>query len=949
MPGLSFDFLIRDKGSKSLRNIGDEAQRATFKLRGVSMVGSGISRFGVTSGKALGVATLAVGGLGVAAVGMGLKTAAAMEQAKISFTTMLGSGDKATSFLKDLQGFAAKTPFEFPELQTAASSLISAGINANKVIPIMTTLGDVTSGMGTGSEGVQRATVALQQMSAAGKITGEDLNQLRDAGIPVFDLLASATGKSKKEVVALAQAGKLGGKELDQLMKALETGKGLERFSGLMEKQSASMSGMWSTLKDTVNMGLANVMGAFQPIISKAMPGIISMSDKMGKSLAGAAQKVIPKIGKMSDAFGALFETGPDASQGFAELMDNAFGNSGKYVSLFRTIGDGVRAAVNGVSGFFAALKGGDVTSDGFVGTMESLGATVKQIFTAAGPQIKVTVGQLMELGRVAAPLVQKAFGIIGDVIGKVIQVVGPIISQIRSTLLGAFKEAAPQISAAMTQIREIIMNVLAVIQLAWQKWGPTILAVVKIVFGTLIKVIGPILRAIAGVVKLVMSIIKGDWSGAWNAIKQIASGIWDAIKALIGGALAILKTIFKGPLDWIKKTWEGLWNGVKSFVGGVWEGIKGTARDALKWVVDKFLGFADTIIQTAASAFGWVPGLGPKLKEAASKFSTFRNDVNNALGGIDDEPVTIKTTMGFYGSGPIDSKDRKPGGRIATGGWIRGPGSGTSDDVPMWTSDGEYVVNAKQARKHAALVEAINSDRLPRMAKGGLVLHPEFAGLGKTTSAARRAAEKEAQRRFQKDLLGGGGGSGYKGGKGVERWRGVALQALALAGSPLSWIGSLLRRMNQESGGNPRAINLWDSNAKRGTPSIGLMQTIGPTFNAYAGRLRGRGIYDPLANIYAAIRYANDRYGSAPKGWNRSGGYDRGGPLMPGWTMAYNGTGKPEMVLPPGKSAGGAGVTVNVYVQGGVYGDKRQAGREIADAIASYTAGGGKVSVRTA
>ena len=81
--------------------------------------------------------------------------------------------------------------------------------------------------MGTGSEGVKRATIALQQMSAAGRITGEDLNQLRDAGIPVYDLLSSATGKSKEEVVKLAQAGKLGKKELGAMMEALESGKGL--------------------------------------------------------------------------------------------------------------------------------------------------------------------------------------------------------------------------------------------------------------------------------------------------------------------------------------------------------------------------------------------------------------------------------------------------------------------------------------------------------------------------------------------------------------------------------------------------------------------------------------------------------------------------------------------------------------------------------------------------
>jgi SLT domain-containing protein len=102
---------------------------------------------------------------------------------------------------------------------------------------------------------------------------------------------------------------------------------------------------------------------------------------------------------------------------------------------------------------------------------------------------------------------------------------------------------------------------------------------------------------------------------------------------------------------------------------------------------------------------------------------------------------------------------------------------------------------------------------------------------------------------------------------------------------------------MNQESGGNPRAINLWDSNAARGTPSIGLMQTIGPTFSAYAGPFRGRGIYDPLANIYAGLNYAVNRYGSLQYAMDKPGGYRNGGWLKPG-QLGYNETSRPEAVF---------------------------------------------------
>jgi tape measure domain-containing protein len=277
MSTLNFDVFWRDRGAaKGLQALGKEAENTHKSFEKVTKTTSG---FGSLTGLAFKAA-------GVAAAGYGLKVASANEQAKISFTTMLGSAQKADVFLKQLQRFAATTPFEFPELQTAAQSLISAGIQANKVIPIMRTLGDVTAGMGTGSEGIKRATVAIQQMNAAGKITAEDLNQLRDAGIPVYDLLAAATKKSTAEVTAMAAAGKLGRKELDQLMTALESGKGLEKFNGLMEQQSKSLAGMVSTLKDVSGQMLAGWLEPLFPALKASVGALADMSSGTKNTLA---------------------------------------------------------------------------------------------------------------------------------------------------------------------------------------------------------------------------------------------------------------------------------------------------------------------------------------------------------------------------------------------------------------------------------------------------------------------------------------------------------------------------------------------------------------------------------------------------------------------------------------------------------------------------------------
>lgn len=140
-------------------------------------------------------------------------------------------------------------------------------------------------------------------------------------------------------------------------------------------------------------------------------------------------------------------------------------------------------------------------------------------------------------------------------------------------------------------------------------------------------------------------------------------------------------------------------------------------------------------------------------------------------------------------------------------------------------------------------------------------------------------------------------GGAAANVGAGVQRWAPLVLQALAALGQPASWLPTVLRRMNQESGGNPAAINLWDSNAKAGDPSRGLMQVIGSTFAAYRNPAWSDNIYDPLANIYAGLNYALHTYGSL-SALDRPGGYDSGGLLPPGLSTVYNGTGRPEPVL---------------------------------------------------
>ncbi|MFJ6936355.1 transglycosylase SLT domain-containing protein [Streptomyces sp. NPDC101132] len=95
-----------------------------------------------------------------------------------------------------------------------------------------------------------------------------------------------------------------------------------------------------------------------------------------------------------------------------------------------------------------------------------------------------------------------------------------------------------------------------------------------------------------------------------------------------------------------------------------------------------------------------------------------------------------------------------------------------------------------------------------------------------------------------------------------LDGWIREALSIMKREGIPGSYAG-IHRNIMRESSGNPRAINLWDINARNGIPSKGLLQVIQPTFNAYHVKGTKFDLYDPVANIVAACNYAADRYGS--------------------------------------------------------------------------------------
>ncbi|MGW3195213.1 transglycosylase SLT domain-containing protein [Streptomyces sp. NPDC001118] len=253
-----------------------------------------------------------------------------------------------------------------------------------------------------------------------------------------------------------------------------------------------------------------------------------------------------------------------------------------------------------------------------------------------------------------------------------------------------------------------------------------------------------------------------------------------------------------------------------------------------------------------------------------------------------------------------------------ATGGLITGPGTGTSDSILARLSNGEFVVNAKSTAAYRPLLEAINN----RFATGGYVDPVAPRALGDQKFYVETLSLMSAMQRAQGALAGAGAGVQGKWAGSVAQWIQQAMTIDRVSGA--DWFSGLEIIIGHESGGNPNAINLSDSNAAAGDPSRGLMQTIGSTFAAYHAPGTSTNIYDPVANIAAGIRYIESVYhgiDNVPGVRSVRGGgaylpYDNGGWLPPSG-MPVNGLRKPEAVLTPEESQAFVQIVRQLTAQG--------------------------------
>ncbi|EYB67418.1 hypothetical protein DEIPH_ctg041orf0016 [Deinococcus phoenicis] len=562
--------LIDAKGRfvKEGQEVGEAAGRAAGRSFGLHFSNEAKQ----SSERFLGI----LAGLGAAAgsAGIGLvKLAGNAEQAQTAFTTLLGSGEKAKTFLADLAQFAAHTPFDLVGLQDSAKKLLAFGFQAQQVIPMMTAIGDAVGALGGGKDVLDGVTLALGQMQAKGKVSAEEMQQLAERGIPAWQMLADRIGVSIPKAMKMAEQGAISSA---QAIPAILQGM-TDKFGGGMEAQSRTLLGMVSNTLDTMTQaGIAAGQAIVEALDLKSV--LSGVNDVLGG---------LPDMLKKLD----LKQWAKDNSTAIAAV-------GGAIVAML------VPALIAGASAavaFIAPLLPFAAAGAGIVLVLKSMGVSLGDVragFEQAGRVLAPVRDTLLDLGRDLQARLMPVFGMLGDMAHAGFEMVQQVFQRV---LLPIFEMLAPHVRPLLQAAGSAFMDFAAMVKDAFLFVQRTVQTVLIPVFEKIWPVIGPILggildgatvilNALGETFRRVGAVLRGDWATAFGDMQTTFEGFGDRLDQTA-------QNMAQKVIDTGKKLGTYIWEGLQ----GALDGLQALILDALANAIEALPQLLPAVLQPFA------------------------------------------------------------------------------------------------------------------------------------------------------------------------------------------------------------------------------------------------------------------------------------------------------------------------------------------------------------
>lgn len=495
--------------------IGVEDQASGTIAKVTKGLGKGLVTAAKVSTAAITAAGSAIAGLGA----IGLNYNKQMETYTSNFKVMLGDMESATRKVEELKEFAAKTPFEMSDLASATQTLLAFGVESENTSNIMKMLGDVSLG---NSEKFQSLALVFGQVSSQGKLMGQDLLQMINAGFNPLQVISERTGESVESLKEKMSKGKIG---IDEVTQAFQwaTEEGGKFFNG-MEEGSKTLEGRISTLKDNAVALLGEVFLPISETLSnKIVPAAIDAVDDLENAFKeGGTEGLIEAGGAMvGNLVSGLTNELPTLIKSARDLI----------ISFIDSIAKNKKSIVNGAVEMVSTL------ADGILSLIPKLAEVSIDILMGLVDGIIKNSPMLIDA---AVSVIEKLSEMLSDpqFLTDLIDAAIEIIYQLR---IGLIDSVVVLLDAAIKIIETFIEymlnpeNLKKIISMDFN----LVIAIAK----GLIQAAGELVIAAAKLVgTLVDNIFKTDWK---KVGEDIVSNIWDG-----------LKTSWEDLTNWFSEAW---------------------------------------------------------------------------------------------------------------------------------------------------------------------------------------------------------------------------------------------------------------------------------------------------------------------------------------------------------------------------------------------------------
>lgn len=562
---------------------------------------------------AAGAATVlgSFGAFGKGFIQSGLQAAAQFEQTTIKMETMLGSAEETKKTMADLTTFAAKTPFEMPGILQVATGMIQFGERGKELMETMKMLGDASGG---DAAQFQLLGMVLNQVRGVGKLLTQDFRQLSSRGIISLQDIADYFKVTTAEAQNMLSNGKISFEDTKKILKSLTEEGG--RYYKMSEKQSQSLTGLLSTLKDAWGIlqrqlasSLIPIVKVFTTVLIKVLDVASAMSEEM-KNMSSAALVGATAFGLLGAAiFGAVA-----ASRLLGISLKQALIGSGVGVVVL-ALGAGLGLLVQWftASAQAAGLLQNVLAVMGYVWTYIQTAAT--NFFIAVQDFITKHQADFEEMGALVVEIFHNLWDTAKEVFDNLLELGETVLvamGELFNWMFGTSYTSAGQFFDAFVNWIKDVLDWISLMttdwSLTWELIKTNTLLAVTVMADKIMMVNNTIIAAVIGA-----------GAAMWSAIKDSTFNMWQAFKAM---GIAVM-AMFKGLWEGIKNKFKG-----KSFMEGF--------EQAYMEEMAKIDGETKNVGANASKAFNdsFVKNMGPDspLKSTIDELETQSKDIKKKM-----------------------------------------------------------------------------------------------------------------------------------------------------------------------------------------------------------------------------------------------------------------------------------------------------------------------------